>query len=515
MMSSQAEEETHDSSASNFDRNDEDEKLFLATGYRYSFAQKRGFPFPWCAKKSGRKGWIVRDFPPLIISCTKSQQHRTSTNGVEFEGWNEAKTVLRTRQILLQRFGLQEQPLSHDDHDTENNYYEKTVDAAQRSAIDNWFQKTPAVMKKQREVHRKEILQLEAEKKRGRQVLDLSRKQQKESLEMKNKGAMQTKKKKQSKTENCLQCEEIVSTESASNDEEALCLKLGSEGPESPRTHITCMLSEQQATVSSPARMKRKGTQPRRDNKYRVIERSFIENQSFLLLSPAAVKQTFPLTPTRMMKSHDTTTSPLPQSSPPIIRMKYKQTQPRKYQRCESQSSSIILGEDPLLDQMIQDIVEEFTNTKAHMAHGHLFDGGAVSALREAAMDMVVHNLDEKNNKLSANASVTTSSLQQLDHDDTGMEQMIEQLIGEVAHNSGCNFDGYAVEALMMAAREIVTDDKDGGRTAPVLAGEDVSTTGAVATGNIEDVKTLENSTSTYRDKRTLPLQLDKEGSNI
>ena len=43
---------------------DEDDHLFRATGFRYSFAQQRGFPYPWCAKKHGRKGWIVRDFPP-------------------------------------------------------------------------------------------------------------------------------------------------------------------------------------------------------------------------------------------------------------------------------------------------------------------------------------------------------------------------------------------------------------------------------------------------------------------
>ena len=37
---------------------EEDNKLFLATGFRYTPAYKRGFPYPWCAKKS-TKGWVI------------------------------------------------------------------------------------------------------------------------------------------------------------------------------------------------------------------------------------------------------------------------------------------------------------------------------------------------------------------------------------------------------------------------------------------------------------------------
>jgi hypothetical protein len=91
---------------------DEDDHLFRATGFRYSFAQQRGFPYPWCAKKHGRKGWIVRDFPPTTYYATSypyfsaSRLSNTTTaenGGVEFEGWKEAKKVFHTRQILLGR----------------------------------------------------------------------------------------------------------------------------------------------------------------------------------------------------------------------------------------------------------------------------------------------------------------------------------------------------------------------------------------------------------------------------
>lgn len=37
---------------------EEDNKLFLATGFRYTPAYKRGFPYPWCAKKS-TNGWVI------------------------------------------------------------------------------------------------------------------------------------------------------------------------------------------------------------------------------------------------------------------------------------------------------------------------------------------------------------------------------------------------------------------------------------------------------------------------
>ena len=75
---------------------EEDDKLFIATGFRYLHAFERGFPFPWCAKKS-KKGWIVRDSPPSL-----SRQHPTET-GVEFVGWREAEKMFRSREVLMQR----------------------------------------------------------------------------------------------------------------------------------------------------------------------------------------------------------------------------------------------------------------------------------------------------------------------------------------------------------------------------------------------------------------------------
>ena len=500
---------------------DEDNKLFLATGYRYTFAHQRGFPYPWCAKKHGRKGWIVRDCPPPTFSCATnyvgatgsrpllSSQHRHSTTkgGVEFEGWKQAKKVLNSRQMLLQRFGLQGKSLAEHQlggavavsgASTENN-----ENAAQR-AIDNWFHQTPAVMKQKRKVHQ-ETMQSIAEKKREREEVDLRRKQREESREMKGNEKMRKRHKILEKQRP--QCQEVVIEKNAANEESEGAAYLGSGTPESPHRHN----SSEQPTLSSPSRTKRKGTHPKRDNKYRHIERSFIENQS-LLLSP--VQQTHDshslllppsTTPTRMTTTHDTTNNPLPISP---TRMKYKRTQPRKNQQYNSQCNSIILGEDPVMDQMIEDIVKEFTTE----ARPNLFDGGAVSALREAAMDMVVHSREEKDRLTSAgSSSAANSSSPHLDHDEKRMEFMIEQLIGEVAHDSGCKFEGDALEALKMAAREIVTNDND---STPVTGQSDQPSTEAVA-ANIGEGKKEEPSPTNALFHDIQPLQLENEDSNM
>lgn len=538
-----ASEENHNNN-NNFNLQDEDEHLFRATGFRYSFAQQRGFPYPWCAKKHGRKGWIVRDFPPTAYYATSNpfstNINATTAENVEFEGWKEAKKVFRTRQILLERFSLQEQQSIQASSIGNNVNTAVTAAAAvqRRAMIDNWFKKTPAVMKQQRKIHN-EALQLEAEKKRKREEeLDLKKKRQKELRVMKEKERVQQMREKHhhQQQQQVSHQEEIAA---AAIENTNMQQTLANSNPESPSRYRP--INKQKAVVSSPSRSKRKGTQPiRRDNKYRDIERSFIENQSLLLRSP--VRQSHesnellpsPSTPTRMA-------NPLPQLQSSPTRIKYKRTQPRKnhhhqqHQQLNSsqQSNSVILGDDPLMDQMIEDIVKEFTTDGGGpmVAHGHLFDVGAVSALREAAMDMVVHNLEEKSKvagtgttggspAAAAAAACNNSSPEQLDHDDKRMELMLEQLIGEVAYDSGCKFDGHAVEALKMAAREIVTTENNDMATpakgcdqSSARAAADVASKSSGEGKSEETERSLRSPSNPSHDMQ--PLQLDSEDSNF
>jgi len=189
--------------------------------------------------------------------------------------------------------------------------------------------------------------------------------------------------------------------------------------------------------------------------------------------------------------------SPLPPS--PTLR-KHKKRIPKRNQQ---NPNSVILGEDPELDEMIEDIVEEFTHefskeqdknthTKGNAGASRVeFDDSAVSALREAAretLNMMVTQGTAKNPRTSNAASgvaesakigavsntsdasiksagviASANSTQHCENDedvnDKRITDMIEQLIGEVAQDSGCQFDGRAVEALREAAKEIVEDE--------------------------------------------------------
>eukprot|EP00986_Skeletonema_menzelii_P011144 scaffold5669_cov144-Skeletonema_menzelii.AAC.7 len=478
---------------------DEDEKLFLATGYRYSFAHERGFPYPWCAKKHGRKGWVVRNCPPVTYDVGIDTSHST-TRSVEFKGWKEAEKVLHSRQILMDRFGRQEISFRGN---------QGGAVATAKKAIDRWFQQTPIAMKNQRTANQ-EVVELAIEKKRKREEIELRKQQREELREMKAKEKIE--REKQKIHEKQLQCHQHVAVENANNNSGALNDGFSGSPETSPRRKQSELMA-----ASSPPRSKRKGN-PKRDNKYREIERSFIENQT-LLLSPAKyIHDHEPnsllssSTPTRMTEANYVSNA-VPYSP---IKTKYKRTQPRKNQH-NSQSSSIILGEDPLMDQMIEDIVKEFT-TEGASGQGHIFDGGAVSALREAALDMVVHNRGEKNENGVASAGSFAAHNPQgqiLDLDDNRMEMMIEQLIGEVADDSGCNFEVDAVEALKMAAREIVTSDGD---DAPVTTQEKSTNEDAVVKNG--EVKTAEKEAGTSPTKNESyhdiqPLQLDNEDSNM
>ena len=402
----------------NYFSQEEDQRLFLATGYRYSFAQERGFTFPWCAKKHGRKGWIVRDCPPLTYKMGGNLP--APTTSVEFKGWKEAQKVFQSQQLLMQRFGVLESSMSGKQGEGS---------AAQRD-VNFWFQQMPAAMHEQRKSNQIAIEDV-VKRNRKRVEVDLRRKRREE---LREKQALEKiERKKQKAIGKQSECSKQLIVESVNNQE--------------GESRIECSISKllplkravEETKMSSPSKSKRKGTLPKRGNLYRDIERSFIENKSFLppVKYPDSAHLFSPTTPTRISGSTKAS-----HQSP--TRTKYKKTQPRKNQHQNSQPNSIILGEDPLMDQMIEDMVKEFT------CEGPLafeFDVGAVSALREAALDVIVHNHEEKN----------STSPQQVD--DRRMESMIEQLIGEVAHDSGCNFEGDAVEALKIAAKEIVTKE--------------------------------------------------------
>jgi hypothetical protein len=167
------------------------------------------------------------------------------------------------------------------------------------------------------------------------------------------------------------------------------------------------------------------------------------------------------------------------------LRRKHKKMIPKRNQQF---SNSIILGEDPELDQMIEDIVFEFTNDCTHLnghASGVEFDGSAVSALREAAKDtlntMANYHVDNsriitkrtnftefvsESSSENYNATADGKTSLRVYHQTNGEEVMskhvsvmIKELIGEIEQDSGCHFDGRALETLQEVVKEIVTRD--------------------------------------------------------
>ena len=225
---------------------DEDEKLFLATGYRYSFAHERGFPYPWCAKKHGRKGWVVRNCPPVTYDVGIDAAHFTTTS-VEVKGWKEAEKVLHSRQILMDRFDLQDISLRGNQGGAVTI---RSSENAAKKAIDHWFKQTPVALKNQRTTNQK-LVALAIEKKRKREEEELGKKQREELREMKAKEKIE--RKKQKITEKQSQCRPDVAVESANNNEGTL-----NDGSGTPETPPRRKQSEQMA-VSSPSRSKRKG----------------------------------------------------------------------------------------------------------------------------------------------------------------------------------------------------------------------------------------------------------------
>lgn len=146
-----------------------------------------------------------------------------------------------------------------------------------------------------------------------------------------------------------------------------------------------------------------------------------------------------------------------------------------------NKNNSIRIGEDPELDQMIERIVTEYTGGVVE------FDGSAVMALREAAIDMVGHQhrhhsendetkngngiigdceesasnaTSEKNSHVAcitmiddtrhvaSNSQTNNNDLPLKNSDDVSLGNMIKELVGELAEDTGFTFDGSAVEML-------------------------------------------------------------------
>lgn len=379
---------------------EEDDKLFIATGFRYLHAFERGFPFPWCAKKS-KKGWIVRDSPPSL-----SRQHPTET-GVEFVGWREAEKMFRSREVLMQRVkNMDRRPIQNGHEHILNS--SSDTDRIGRSARDSmnmnngssnlqyvacnkvheWFRNTQRVIQERK---------MQASEQEFQSNLDKQKKKYRSEL-------------KEEQREMKRRQKELKEAE-----------KLQSMLPE----------------IESPTGSNNPVVHPP------------------------------PMSPTRK---------------------KHKTKPPKPMQQLRN---SVVLGEDPELDQMIEDVVfdfmHEFSKGQDGQANGNArsvqFDGNAMSVLREAAKDTLHtitnqdmnapygnHNIvtkksDDADCSVILNTDGGSPSDNQLNDDADGTDEritaMIEQLIGEAQQDSDCQFDQRALDALREAAKEIVAMDKD------------------------------------------------------
>jgi hypothetical protein len=147
---------------------------------------------------------------------------------------------------------------------------------------------------------------------------------------------------------------------------------------------------------------------------------------------------------------------PVPMSP---TRRKHKAMTPKRNQQG---TNSVVLGDDPELDAIIEGIVLEFTQNQSGAlegGNGLTFDGSAVCALREAARESLVAQQCSASN-VSSNATDAAANVNSEKDEDVRISDMIEQIIGDVQQDSGCLFDGDAVEALKVAAQEMVRNDE-------------------------------------------------------
>ncbi len=384
---------------------EEDDKLFLATGFRFLPAFERGFPYPWCAKKS-KKGWIVRDSPPSL-----SRQHPEM--GVEFVGWREAEKMFRSREVLMQRVKNMERKLLSGTSDaligplSERNSMNCGSTNIQHTAcckVHEWFRNTQRVTK---------VRQMQASEEDFR--LSLNRQKEKYRSELREELRERKRRQKESREVEMLQAMP-------------------------PLPHESPSASLKKSPVEHP-----------------------------------------------------------PQMSP--TRRKHKNMPPKPIQQLRN---SVVLGEDPELDQMIEDVVfdfvHEFSKGKDSQANGSArgveFDGSAMSVLKEAAKDTLhsIANQDVNSNRMGGtHANILTRDVRDAKneieknpeimneemmcaytgvhsdyqlHDDTDgtderISAMIEELIGEAQQDSDCQFDQRALDALKEAAKEIVAMGND------------------------------------------------------
>ena len=177
--------------------------------------------------------------------------------------------------------------------------------------------------------------------------------------------------------------------------------------------------------------------------------------------SKAAAKAT---TATTARNNEPSTESALPMS--PLRRKRKKMTPIKRNQ--QQNPNSVILGEDPQLDDMIENIVLDFMHESEGSGLGLEFDGGAVSALKEAAKESLnvmthkgrqsdEHNASSESSeaKISAASKPIENAAKSDNEDDDRITNMIEQLIEE----SGVNFDRQSRDALREVATEIVKGD--------------------------------------------------------
>ena len=114
---------------------EEENILYLATGFRFTPAIERGFPYPWCAK-IGKKGWIIRSCPPPPRIGKKFIDR-----GVEIKGWTTANMMFSTFKELQQRVTAPSNP--HQDESSTNIYQSRTAN--------DWLHNTQQVLAKRRE----------------------------------------------------------------------------------------------------------------------------------------------------------------------------------------------------------------------------------------------------------------------------------------------------------------------------------------------------------------------------
>ena len=326
---------------------EEDDRLFTTTGFRFLLASARGFPYPWCAKKS-KKGWLVRDFPPAPMG--------QKDTGVQFVGWRVAEKMFREREILLQRVDNRTAEQVRDGGTRPSKKRTATESLAGRNKVSNWFRTTQPVAKAYLTKVQEEEFQSFLRRKNKQLALEKKDEEQKRTIF------------------------DIFDDDEHEEDLEQSQLEGGSESH-----NVNDLMTDPTNLTISPLRRKHKKMTPKRNQHY----------------------------------------------------------------------NSIILGEDPALDQMIWDIVLEFAQ-ECH-ASGVDFDGSAVSALREAAKDSL--NSDRGHQNMARTTSIEQND--SISHGeevaDNRISSMIKELIGEMEQDSGYHFDGLALEALTEAAKELVS----------------------------------------------------------